>query len=611
MMRGHSDRDVAPSDRRARVAPEVFAMARTLLPARTMREGASADPRSAGAQAEADRDGVVLAARAVVVALGLVAFGLFAWVVGSRFAYRVDGEWMVGAVREGVRRLRDGQPMYLAPNETFIPFVYPPLYHVTSAYLARFVSVFVACKLVSLGATTTLGWAIVRVSRALGATRFWALSGALLHVGAYSMTSMFYDLERVDAFATAIVATALVVLLTGESRARTAVGGVLLGLAFFAKQPNVLTLLSATVGLVAAGRRARAIQIFAIGAATFVAAFAYLEITTDGWFRHYCVTVPGKHGLDLRVLSTFCIVDMPRGFVLSAATLAVGVPTIASLVTKRRPSANATWREVLFATVAMTAMLEAFFLRAHRGGWSNVILAWTPFGCMATSIVASKLEARARGTPLARAVSLTLLAGIGLQLLGGFFDPLDYGPNAEDLAERGRLVAFVHDLERRGDVVVTTTGDLTTRRHFQIGALYDLLRSGDKLPRDIAAAFRERRYAAIVVGTPIELQCEITGDEEAFDLLISNYFIAGRREERGRSGMSGHDTRPRWVLLPRKHPLFGVRKAALEDRMQAEMGLAEAQMRARPAGTEPVLDEAIEDLALSALRWEAIGATRE
>ncbi len=535
-----------------------------------------------------EKDRTTRALRALTLGLGAVTLVLFLYVVVARFRYPIDAEWMVGAVRDGVARLRSGEPLYAAPQERFIPFVYPPLYHWTCAFFARFVSVFLACKLVSLIATTITAWGIYAITQRLGASRFWSIASVLLHFGSYSLTLRFYDLERVDAFATAVVVVGLVVLLSGESVVRTAIGGAVLGLAFFAKQPHLLAFVAAVFALYFAGEKRRALVCGGAGIATLALLLLYLEGTTGPWFRFYCVKVPGAHGIEPRVVSVFFITDLPKAFVLSAASIAMAARAF------RRPKAN----EMLVAAIVATTMVEAFFLRAHRGGWSNVILAWTPFGCAAVGIVASDFEERARTTPLARAVSRLLPAGTSLAFLGGIFDPFDASPNADDLAERQRVVALVRKLETEGEVVVMTTGDLTRPTHFQMAALHDLLRAGEPLPEDIARSLRERKYTAILVNDPMELLCKTKPCVDAFTTFATSYFVGARREEREHTGMTGLDARPRFIMRPRKEPLSSAMSPEeLARRLTTEMGLAEARAKALPPNADPVIDDTIEQLA--------------
>jgi hypothetical protein len=517
--------------------------------------------------------------RGLVLALGAVSVGLFVFVVVQRLRFPVDGEWMTSAVREGVERVRDGQPIYLAPNERFIPFLYPPLYTWTCALVARVASSFVACKVVSLASTAATAFSIERIAATLGASKFWRATGVLLFFGAYGITLSFYDLERVDVFAAMIVAFGVLAIL----RERTIAGGVLLGVAFFAKQPHVLAIGGAAIGLALAGERRRALVVVASGAAAFAALFAYLEVSTGGWFRYYCVKLPGTHGVEARLLSTFFITDLPRLVLPAASTIALAVGAV-----RRRDS----WREVVFSIVAATTMIEALLLRAHDGGWANVIIAWTPLGCAAAAVMCSRLCDEARGTSMP-----AMLMGVAaLELLGGFFDPFEASPEAGDVADRDRLVSLVRGLEKEGEVVVTTTGLVSQPRHFHAAALKDVLRAGEPMPEDIRRGIVEHRYAAILVDSPWHFSCRgpIRCDE-AFTMLLSNYFVGGRRHERDHTAMSGLDARPRWIMRPRKTPLVGLPREALEARMRREMAFASAHADPQREDEQAIIDDAIED----------------
>ena len=520
--------------------------------------------------------------RGLVIVLGAVTSGLFLFVVWSRFRWPVDGEWLVGAMRDGVERVRDGRPLYPPPDEAFIPFVYPPFYYWAAALVARFTSVFVACKLVSLASTVIAGACIVRFGRLLGVSGFWRAASVLLFVGSYSTTLLVFDLERVDIFATMIVMVGLAGAMNAGSTWRTAMSGALLGAAFFAKQPHVLAFGAVVVALFVSGERRRAWVTLAAGSIVFVALFAYLEQTTHGWFRFYCVKIPGAHGIDSKVVSSFFIADLPTLLLPGAASIALGF----SLSRFRKSP-----KELVFAAVVVATMAEAFFLRAHRGGWSNVIVAWTPLGCAAAGVVASRLETQGR------AVTVAVLAGAAFELLGSVFDPGDSSPNQADLEERTRLVALVRKLEKQGPVLVSTQGNISEPRHFHMAALYDILRAGEPLPHGVEAAWKNRVYAAVLVREPLELQCDSVRCDEAFLALASNYFVAARREEREHNPMAGFDARPRWILRPRTKPLAGVSLVDMRKLTDREAGLALAAWRVRAPEAEALPDDGIEDAA--------------
>jgi hypothetical protein len=535
--------------------------------------------------------------RGLTLVLGAVLVVLSLFVVVQRFRYPIDGEWMTGAIRDGVERLRDGQQLYVAPSARFIPFVYTPLYFWVCSLAARCCSTFVACKLVSIAATVTTGWGILRISRTLGASPFWSGIALLLHVATYSLTILFYDLERVDAFYAAIIVVALAVLLARDSLAGNLVAGVLFGLAFFAKQAGLLTFGAVVIGLLLARERRRTSIVGISGAVVLLALGAYLELKTGGWFRYYCLTLPSAHGLRAERVSMFFIVDVPKAFAITAGSVAVSVPLLWSFVRHRRRLEGASSQDVVFAAVIAATMAASFSFRAHSGGWPNVLVAWLPLGCAATAIAATRAEEAAKGSNVARLTSLVLLGGVSLQLLGAMFDPLELSPNREDLAERERFVALIRKLEEQGEVLVTTAGNVTRPSSVHAAALYDIVRAGDHAPADLLEGLAQRRYVAIFLGLPDEYDCGLPTCNELSSAIVRNYFVAGRRHERDRTGTSGYDARPRWLLRPRKNPLDGaLTTAELLDRQRIEKGFAEMKSAQSPLDTEVSPSDEIEEL---------------
>ncbi|MBX3190629.1 MAG: hypothetical protein KF819_26750 [Labilithrix sp.] len=541
--------------------------------------------------------GAVRVLRGLTFALGATLLAISLWVVIARFRHPVDGEWMTGAVRDGVERIRDGKQLYVAPTAEFIPFVYTPLYYWVSAFVARFVSTFVACKLVSIGATIAMGYGIVRIARHLGATPAWSRMTLILHVACYSLTILFYDIERVDAFYGAMIVIALAVLLSGEGARTTAIAGALFGLSFFAKQAGLVTFGAVVLGLLLARQRRRAAIALVSGAFVLLLVGAYLEVRTGGWFRYYCLKLPGAHGLRPQRLTLFFIEDVPKAFAFAAASVACSAPVLWKVLRGRRDEDAQPWRDVVFATILAGTMAAAFSFRAHSGGWPNVLVAWLPFGCAAFAVAATRAEERARGTTAAHVVSIGLFAAVSLQCLAAMFDPNELSPNADDLRERERFVALVRDLEREGDVLITTTGGVSKQTSAHVAALYDILRAGDHAPADLLQRLEERRFAAIFVGRPDELDCESPVCDELESAVVRNYFVAGRRHERERTGMTGYDARPRWLLRPRKHPLPHAPMSDLWRRQRIEKGFAEMKSARSPLDTEITPSDEIEDLA--------------
>lgn len=516
----------------------------------------------------------LLALEVVTFGVGIVLFVLFGWVLVARFAYPIDAEWMTGAVRDTVTRVRDGQALYAKPSEQFISFLYPPLYYWLAGTLAHVCSVFVACKVVSILATVGTAAGIASLARTLGATRRWTALALLLHFGTYGTTLFFYDLERVDVLGVSVVVVGLALLLrSDEVRATTVFGGGLLGLSFYGKQPGLLVFLAVVSALAFAGRTKQAKVCGATGALLWIVVGGWLELRTGPWFRYYCVSLPSAHGIDTRLLSTFFVQDLPKVVAFSMATLFV-VGRGAARVVRRDPGES--WRELVFAAALAAGVGGAFLLRTHSGGWPNVLLSWTPLACVAVATSSTRIESLARDTGVELVARGMLLACVCLQFLGSVFDPNEVAPTRASLYRWQLLRANVRDLESGGEVLVTTTGDLTKEPHLHLAALFDVLRAGDSAPPEFLAKVRERRYTALVIGELDELDCGSPGCTETQNAIRRNYFVAGELPwpKRGLPGHIGFPSVPRWILRPRQTPLGELSTESLAERQRAEANLA-------------------------------------
>jgi len=527
---------------------------------------------------QAPEPSIVRLLRALVWLLAIVLAVISAWVVIQRFRHPlVDGEWMTGAVRDGVDRLRRGEALYAAPTSQFAAFVYPPLYFCLSSLAARVFDTATACRAVSLAATAVAAWSVFRLAITLGATRYWARIAMVLHLATYSLTILFYDLERVDALYAAMVLGGLALLLARTGARWTVAGGIVLGLAFFAKQAGLFAFGAAIVGLVLAGERRRALLAGGAGVVAATLLYAWLQRSSGGWFAYYCVRLPGAHGIKAQRLTLFFINDLPKAAAFAAGSLATIGPVARALANGRGIAEGRTWHATVFAVVLASGMAGGFMFRAHAGGWENVLVAWLPLAAIATAVAASLVEERARGLSSETLTRSLLLGAMALQLLGAMFDPNELSPNAEDAAERQRFIALVRKLEKDGPVWVSTTGAVTRPSSIHAAALYDILRAGGRAPEDLLAALEGRRFSAIFLGRVDEYDAGNAAGRELSAAIARNYFVAGRRHERDRNGMTGYDARPRWLLRPRKAQLPPMSDDALAALQRIEKGFAEME----------------------------------
>jgi hypothetical protein len=509
--------------------------------------------------------------------------GLVLYVMLARFAYPYELEWMTGAILDHVERVRLGQPLYAPPSGEWMPFIYTPGYYWVSALVSRVVPSLAtaqACRGVSLASAFAAAGCAWGLARRAGADRYFAALAPLLFFGCFGLTCQWYDVERSDTLFVALVA--LGALATQSARpAAWVAGGAVVGLAFFVKQPATTFVVLVPVVLALAGRVRRAVA-FGGGAVVGLAPLYFvLQAKTDGWFAFYCLTVPSAHGIAARYLTTFFIVDLAKGAVLTIATIGAVADLVGVVRTRRGRGVT----EGADAWVVLAAFLVAGFVasalsRMHVGGWPNVLLFWTTFAAPAVAVLATRIDAGVAATPGARAA---LALAVAFQTAVLVPDPNESIPGADSLRYDAAVAARVHEIEASaGDVVLTGRGHVTTKRHPHINALVDVLRAGKPLPDDMRAAIANRAWGAIVLNdiADIRLTELLDHESELFELVTRRYFVAERFDDKDPLPVVGFPTLPRWILRPRRAPLVEASHDELMRRQRIEMGLAERNMRA-------------------------------
>jgi hypothetical protein len=161
----------------------------------------------------------------------------------------------------------------------------------------------------------------------------------------------------------------------------------------------------------------------------------------------------------------------------------------------------------------------------------------------------------------------------------------------------------VRDLEKAGEVLLTGRGHVTTPRHLHVMALTDVMRGGIGIPEAFARAIRERRFAAYVIDEWSELTLEamVGRRSELFDLVLANYYVAERWDDRESDACVGRRVHPTWVLKPRVSPILGARFEELDRRRLVEAGLAEQRMRLAQAGVPTPADTVTTELQAAAI----------
>ncbi len=399
--------------------------------------------------------------------------GLAAWVGGNvatyaaRFGHRWDLEWMEGGMLSHAWRLQRGLPLYVEPSAEFIPFIYPPGY---SALLAA------AGALGGLDYPTGRALSLLGVALACAAILWlsvrhvssWALGvvGAAVYLGCFRASGGFHDLVRPDSVSLALLAWS-VVLAAERRRGAEIASGLLLCAAFLVKHSAALYGVPIALALwIGPGWRVAA-RFGAASAGPALAMTALLQWRSEGRFLTYLLDVPGAHPmlwdrfsagapgelaqwllpatlgavgglvLTLPARAPVVAVALASGLLGGAGAAAgalqpsingipmapppavgaflalVGVGLGAALVVAAVARRDVDWRWWLAFGVGACALASAGLMRAHFGGFMNVLMPahWALAAGLALGVGAVRL--RFPGPPAAGLTMLVLVGQLG------------------------------------------------------------------------------------------------------------------------------------------------------------------------------------------------------
>jgi hypothetical protein len=495
---------------------------------------------------------------AAVRALGIVtasfAIGACVWVMLGRIAYPFDLEWMTGSELDHIERVRAGLPLYVPPSSDWIPFLYPPLYYEVCANVAGILhDARTSARLVSIAATGVQAYAVWRASRALGASRSWAYLALGSFFAAFPFVEYWYDIERPDSLFTALLLVALLVSIESASVWSAGIAGIVLGVAFFVKQPALLFATALVVAHLVDRKWKQAIAMALPAFAIIFGGIRSFDASTSGWFSYYVIRMPRAHGITPSLFWDLAT-DLGHAWLFTSATFCVFIWFLARFRIDSRS------RSLPVAFLA-AGFVSSGASRMHVGGWPNVLMFWTAGASIAIGVVGSAIEARLASTGehehdvrrwIARALPILFV----VQAVELRYAPWDHVPKFSDPAWPG-FEAHVRDLEKNGEVLAVGVGHLTSKRHYHDAAFFDLLYVEKRVPEPILNDVRSQRFAAIVIDNfdDLWLPYEPAIGDSFMRVVASHYYVGERVDEALPSCILGFQVHPSWILFPRAEPL--------------------------------------------------------
>ncbi|MES2220468.1 MAG: hypothetical protein V4587_05820 [Acidobacteriota bacterium] len=442
---------------------------------------------------------------ALLALLALIPIALFLIASLGRLAYNFPLEQLEGSMLLAAERVAHGQPIYIRPNFTFIPYMYAPAYYYVSGWAVRLLGPrFLALRLVSL-LSTCASMALIylfvffdapgtRARRHLA-----ALAGAALYVAAYLWTREWFDLGRLDSFYILL----LLLALFSTRHLHPIFAAAMWTLAFLAKQTIFPV---ALVVLCVDWKRPRRL-LLGVGSFLLMTAVSsrVLDHATHGWFWFYAFTVPHANAdLWLR----------PAVFYISSQLVApygVALLIIAMAWVWTRPSlADARTRFYLLAGAALFGL--CWFLQAHGGATANTPMPAYAILAVMFGISFARLDATFvfSSRHMAR---VFLLAAVAIPWISWVYNPHDFMPHSDLISSQEKLISWLRTFP--GDVFLPSNPYESVlagkQSHPDSAALHDALRPDlpevdNAVKAKIAEDVDQNKFDAIVLdGLPEDI----------------------------------------------------------------------------------------------------------
>jgi hypothetical protein len=438
--------------------------------------------------------------------LALIPLGLLLAASLGRLGSAFPLEQLEGSMLLGAERVAHGQPIYVRPNFSFIPYMYAPAYYYVSGWAVRLLGPrFLALRLVSLlSACASMAVIYLLVFLDAPGTRarrnLAALAGAALYVAAYPWTREWFDLGRLDSL---YILLLLLALLSTRHLHHPILSAALWTLAFLAKQTIFPV---AVVMLCVDWKRPRRL-LLGVGSFLLMAAVScrLLDHATGGWFWFYAFAVPHANA-DLRLRPVISYVPSQLIGPFGVALLVI----VMAWVWTRPSLANFRTRFYLVAGTALFGL--CWFLQAHAGATANTPMPVYAILAVIFGISFARLDA-AFALGVRETARVFLLAAVAIPLVSWIYDPQDLTPHPDLITSQQQLISWLRVFP--GDVFLPSNpyeGVLAGKQwHPDTAALHDALRPGmpgvdDGLRATIAEEVDQSKFDAIVLdGLPEDI----------------------------------------------------------------------------------------------------------
>ncbi len=300
----------------------------------------------------------------LVAAIAAVPLTVFLYVALSRLNYPLDLEWLEGYCMNEARQFALDRPLFAAPTAQYMATPYFPLYLILTGLIYKATGVvYWVGRLLSLLATLATGAvALVAIRRATKQVAMGLLAAGIWFA-AYGYSGFFYDLNRVDVFATFLLVAAYAAAFFRLGFLPGATAGLLLAASAWTKQNHAAFVAPMLFAQLMRKDFRGAAALFVVFATAFGGLLLLCDRASGGWL--YRLTIHMVPVIILRDRWVGIATLYARHFAAAAALILAYVGLCA---------ARGRWRELLgdpWLGFWASSVALAVVFQLTPGGWIN------------------------------------------------------------------------------------------------------------------------------------------------------------------------------------------------------------------------------------------------
>lgn len=368
----------------------------------------------------------------------IVSFVMMAWVIGSRWDYPYQLDWIEGSVLHHVVRITEGKPVYQWPDMTYAPALYTPLYYYLSASFAAVLGKGLpALRLVSVLATIGSCFCITCITWQLTRSKLSTALALFLVAMPFRFTGFWFDVARVDSlWAFFLLATVCALVFTGRNpRDNRAVilAALLATCAVFTKQTSLFMMPFFAITCLLWGSIRSAILFTLVSAGLILLTGMYFQWQSNGLFYFITMEMADNHNMTRGIPNHFF-----KGDLLESVPVFLLFMTYWLIHCCRKSLRTGLgWVLIVVAISGMTLLA-----RMYAGGFKNVTM---PMHFMIVALAVAgfsvSLEALLKSTSRNWFLFPVLFSFLLLMnIVWSFYVPQWFVPNAVDRAYGDALV---------------------------------------------------------------------------------------------------------------------------------------------------------------------------